>query len=125
MTRGRVAARTRGQKAALTFPAVELSRSKPIKGFAGMEGLEPSPADFGDRCSANLSYIPKAFLKYASKIRNRPPGVLIPGGGACIEAGQAYMGTSSPSAPSVIRQRAMLFDSAPCGHMTRACQVYK
>ena len=51
----------RPRLAALTFPAVELSKGKPVKGFAGTEGIEPSFADFGDRCSAKLSYIPKAL----------------------------------------------------------------
>lgn len=115
----------RPRLAALTFPAVELSIFNPIKGHAGMEGLEPSPADFGDRCSAELSYIPKAFLKHASKIRNRPPGFLIPGGGACIEAGQAYMDTSSPSALFSNAQSAILADSEPDCRALRIRQVYK
>lgn len=51
----KAAARTVGRaagQAALTFPAVELSKTKPVKGFAGTEGIEPSPSDFGDRRSA-------------------------------------------------------------------------
>jgi len=64
------------------------------------------------------------LFKHAGKIRNRPPGFLIPGGGACVEAGQAYMDTSSPSAPCISAQSAILFASESDCRAFGVGQVY-